>query len=683
MSEQYSLSQSERKQQICKITHICSKPEILPNEFFSKSIFGESLIGTCSIHETTPSDLKVQNFRATGFPEHFCYALEHGLPLLLGANPPARMVPNYISATSEENREFLQTTLNKWEAMGILRFVECKPHIVNPLSVVVSGSKKRLVMDARSSGLNDHIIAPKFILPNIGEIIQTLRKEDFMAKLDLANGFLQLPIRKNEQTFLGLRNPLDGRYAVLQRLPFGLRSAPFLFSSFTNAIRQATQQLLNIQTQVYIDDWFIANRTLADATKDLKTLSDFLTFLGISIQHEKTEGPAQALTYLGLVIDTSNLEIRLTEQKRVKYVQGISELLTSESPTMAQIAKTAGRMVHIAFVHRAGAAFIQPLWEILYRERQVWTKAQLEREGILIDEELTECLEWWKEVLSVPNICRRIWTTPTGNLFLWTQHTTVDAMEQVQTICTDASNEGWGASTKVLTISGIWSNRQQRTSSNWKELKTVNLAISSWDFLRNIPILVLSDSSTVVAALRKRSSKTAALQSLIKELTDLEAVRKIEVVAFHLPGALNDLPDRLSRGRDTKVASMLSFDRECAPSCIRDIGQLHGMTWKQTKFDARLFGRREQLFVEPQACLFAISTPDIPYLKEKWKQLENHSNRVFILIPKIPSSELPLNNTIEIPNTSEIRCINIPHIEWTLLEVIRNGGTSAKTVTRT
>lgn len=639
------------------------------------------MINTYSTHERTPSGLNTQNFREAGFPEQFCTVLEHGLPLLLGANPPNRAIPNYASATSPANHEFMRTTLNKWETMGIIRYVEHQPHIVNPLSVVVNENKQRLVLDARSSGLNDNIISPKFILPDIGEIVQTLRSHDFMVKLDLANGFLQLPIQKNEQKFLGFRSPIDGRYGVLQRLPFGLRSAPFLFSSFTNALRQAMEQILQLKTHVYIDDWFIANHTLADVTTNLETFSGFLAFLGVEIKHEKTEGPARSITYLGIVLDTAVHEIRLAENKRVKYLQGIIDLMQSETPTMAMVAKTAGRLVHIAFVHREGAAYVQPFWEVLYKERKTWTRTLLEQEELTLDAELKECLIWWKDALLVPNIRRKIWVSPTGQLFLWTQQAIQSMSTQALTICTDASNDGWGATTGLLTVAGKWSNRQKRTSINWRELKAVNLSINSWEFIRETPILILSDSATVIAAIRKRSSHAAALCNLIKELSDIEAERNIEVIAVHIPGVLNDLPDRLSRNMNWQTATTLSFDRESAHPCIRNVEQLCGMAWKQTKFDACAFPRNKELMVKPQTLLVAVTTPDIPYLKQKWSQLENHNEKVFILLPCIPTSELPLLNTVTIKSSPVITCIDAPHTEWILLEVVRNGGSFARTVT--
>lgn len=206
----------------------------------------------------TMSELKINNFRRAGFPESFCETLEYELPLLLGGNPFRRLVLNHVSAVLHEHRDFVESTLAKWEHMGVIMYVQQRPYIVNPLSVVVSGQKKRLVLDARSSGLNDFIIAPKFALPNIGSMFQRLRSGDYMMKLDLASGFLQLLIWKVEQTFLKFQSPTDNRFGVFQRLSFGLRSAPFLFSTFTYAIKQAVKENLNIKTEVYIDDWFLS-----------------------------------------------------------------------------------------------------------------------------------------------------------------------------------------------------------------------------------------------------------------------------------------------------------------------------------------------------------------------------------------------------------------------------------------
>lgn len=665
------------------LENLCCNTNALPAHFFTNSIFGKSLISDDSqVVEKVESDLNIDYFKHVGFPSSFCSTLEVGLPLLLGANPPRRMVPNHASANMSENREFLLQTLEKWEKMNILSYVKDQPYIVNPLSVVTNGTKKRLVFDARSSGLNDHIISPKFRLPKMEDITQSLFDNDWMLKLDLANGFLQLPICKSERRFLGFRSPIDGRYGIFNRLSFGLRSAPFLFASFTNAIKRAAWQLLQIKTEVYIDDWFIANRSLETITADYSRFSEFLANLGVAIQKEKTEGPARCITYLGLLIDTVNHEIRLPELKRIKYLEGLNTLLQVEHPTMAHLAKTAGRLVHISSVHRAGAAHIQPLWDVLYKERTQWTKATLERHGLTIDPELHSSLLWWKQILSVSEIRRKLWYSKSGSLFLWSHNSASISARNALTICTDASNEGWGASSGTYTCTGLWSNRQRRNSINWRELKAVSLAIQSWDFIHDTPVLLLSDSSTVIAALRKRASHTPALQNLILELSEEERNRNIEVVGVHIPGLLNDLPDRLSRGRDVQTASILSFDRSSAPLEVRNILQLFGLSWNcQGGENVNVFSRMQILQMKPQTSLIAVSTPDIPFLMRQLPHLSKHPYPIFILIPTFPTSDYPLPLTSVVQSTSDITCLNATEVRWRLLEVTQTGGITAKTVT--
>lgn len=603
------------------------------------------------------------------------------MPILLHTIPPRRVVKNHSSASAAENEEFVTKTLQKWESMGVIRYVLNAPYLINPLSVVVNGEKKRLVLDARASGLNDHILAPKFSLPSIETVVNELHDGDYLIKMDLANGFLQLPINDNEQTYLGFRNPVDGRFGVVQRLPFGLRSAPFLFASFTCAIKEAARHLLKLTTEVYIDDWLLKGRNRANLLNDFTEFSELLNYLGVAIQHEKTEGPGQCITYLGLHIDTVNHQIILPEVKRSRYHQGIQEILEQEEPTMALLMKTAGRLVHIATVHKAGAANIQPLWEVLYFDKQQWTKTLLNKEKISMTDELKECLLWWKNVLQNTNIHRKIWREKNGKLFVWSQDMANLNPGVAKTICTDASDQGWGASTGIVTTSGNWTEKQKTTSINWRELKAINLAIGNWEFIHNSPILVLSDSSTVVAAVRKRASKAEALCSLIRELSRLEKKRNIEVVAVHLPGELNDLPDKLSRNLPLQLASPLIFDPTTLPLNLRNISQLRGITWGKNKFNVGLFSRWSDLNLEPQETLLAVSTPDLPFLKLHLTKLTYHTTKVFILIPQIPSSELPLPFTTEVESSDTIICINAPKSEWKILQVLQHGGIAAKSAT--
>lgn len=159
---------------------------------------------------------------------------------------------------------------------------------------------------------------------------------------------------------------------------------------------------------------------------------------------------------------------------------------------------------------------------------------------------------------------------------------------------------------------------------------------------------------------------------------DLEKTRNVETVAIHIPGVLNDLPDQLSRGIPWGIAQTWSFNKELFPEFIVSGIHLCGLQWERNKVDSSTFDRMQQLEGNPQKLLVAVSTPDIPLIANQLQQLRNSIDELFILVPKLPSSDLLLSHTRIVSTNSVICCNNAPNIEWWLLEVMQSGGTPAK-----
>lgn len=86
-----------------------------------------------------------------------------------------------------------------------------------------------MMLDATSSGLNKHLFKPKYHLITRLEVIRKLTRGAYLAKADLKNGFLQLPVRVVERTYLGFFHPFKQTFCVFVRLSFGVASAAFLF----------------------------------------------------------------------------------------------------------------------------------------------------------------------------------------------------------------------------------------------------------------------------------------------------------------------------------------------------------------------------------------------------------------------------------------------------------------------
>lgn len=369
-------------------------PHRLPSDFFDESPFGKSLAYPNLKNDgAVSSNLKIDKFKELGFPAGALKTLERGLLLLLHKTPTKLYTKNHKFVSEAENNEFLREALGKWESAHIFKYVENKPDVLNQLKVVVKENRKKLVLDARTSGLNDSILAPKFALPNIESIVNMETNEAYMIKTDLVNGFLQLPVNKQEQRYLGFQHPINDRFAVLQRLSFGLASAPFLFQTFTQMLEAATYEIPQVKTRVYMDDWFLSDPDIGRLQTLFDSFCNLLECLGVKLQHSKTEGPTKRMVYLGIGIDTEELKLFFPEEKRLKYLRELSKLLTGKEVTMEQMAKMAGRLVHISAIHRAGMGHVQPLWEIIYRERKIYTRRQLTQEVLQVEENANECLD--------------------------------------------------------------------------------------------------------------------------------------------------------------------------------------------------------------------------------------------------------------------------------------------------
>ena len=93
-----------------------------------------------------------------------------------------------------------------------------------------------------------------------------------MPKTDLKSAFRLIPIHPDNWDLLGIH--WNNQYYVDLYLPFGLRSAPFLFNQFTDALEWVLKHNYGLKHVLHIlDDFFIAEPTR------LKCLSSFSTLL--------------------------------------------------------------------------------------------------------------------------------------------------------------------------------------------------------------------------------------------------------------------------------------------------------------------------------------------------------------------------------------------------------------------
>ena len=106
------------------------------------------------------------------------------------------------------------------------------PAVVNPLSLSIQNSgKKRLILDLRH--VNQYLFKFKFRCEDVSIAREVLSPGDFTFSFDIKSGYHHVKIFPKHRQYLSFSWSFSSgitRYFIFSVLPFGLSSAPYLFT---------------------------------------------------------------------------------------------------------------------------------------------------------------------------------------------------------------------------------------------------------------------------------------------------------------------------------------------------------------------------------------------------------------------------------------------------------------------
>ena len=152
-------------------------------------------------------------------------------------------------------------------------------------------------------------------------------KGALLTKYDISNAFKICPIRADQWPYFCVK--WEGQYYVFVRVIFGCRSSPHIFDTLSQAIcwiacnnygAQTNFHLLDDFLTVDLPDPCIGERTMA-------ILSLVLNCLHIPLAQHKCMGPTVCLEYLGIILDSMNMDARLPLDKVQRILELIDTLL--------------------------------------------------------------------------------------------------------------------------------------------------------------------------------------------------------------------------------------------------------------------------------------------------------------------------------------------------------------------
>jgi len=135
-------------------------------------------------------------------------------------------------------------------------------------------------------------------------------KGSLLVKADIKEAYRMVPVHPEDQHLLGVE--WEGVIFMDKMLIFGLRSAPKIFSTVANAAQWIFKKEGVNCGLYYLDDYiFVAS----DSSSAMAQKCTTFTRLGIPLEQSKLEGPSLCLSFLGIEVDTDNLQLRLTHGK--------------------------------------------------------------------------------------------------------------------------------------------------------------------------------------------------------------------------------------------------------------------------------------------------------------------------------------------------------------------------------
>ena len=173
--------------------------------------------------------------------------------------------------------------------------------------------------------------------------IKMMRKGCYMASVDLKDAYYTVPIAAEHQKFLKFL--WRGCMYKFTCLPNGLACAPRVFTKLLKPLF-ATLRKLGHLCFGYIDDTYLQGDTSNECSRTVDATVDLFSKVGFITHPDKSVLiPTQKLVFLGFILDSLLMLVRLTPEKAIKVKNICFKLISTQFPSLQEIAEVIGILV--------------------------------------------------------------------------------------------------------------------------------------------------------------------------------------------------------------------------------------------------------------------------------------------------------------------------------------------------
>jgi hypothetical protein len=436
--------------------------------------------------------------------------------------------------------------------LGIVQKDEAaKPRLVENLSYPHSGDLESLnaLSDISDCELDwGGLVETISILVNAPEGTQA-------ASIDIEGAYRTIGITPSE-FWQGVIQAGDEQFAVDLATKFGGKRGGFNFERPAKGFCLIiTITFSNIILVRWVDD-IMPIRTPSNSfppytySVELSDLYDLGIDLGFGFAMEKSQDFGPTAKYIGFLWCFDTKEVRVPEEKRVKYLNAVMMAQSAEKVSLESLRSLIGKLSHVAMIILDGRVNMRGLWRMLtnMEAKKIhpkvtwkWLDAQIEN------------LSWWEKKLSESNIGLKLCTMekPDDSFGLYCDASTSYGIGIVIEGNAEAFKfkPGWDSAEGVSRDIGY---------AEFVALHFLIFFFFSSRKIRNCHIKAYSDNAGVVGAWKNRSSTNVAQNEVLGRILRILISRQCFLTLEYIRSEDNPA-DAPSRGLFTEKARKTTF----------------------------------------------------------------------------------------------------------------------------
>ena len=387
----------------------------------------------------------------------------------------------------------------------------------------------RMILDL--TWVNKHVIYEHFKMCSLETAKYMLRKDCWMASVDLRDAYYSVRVHEDDRKFL--RFKWNGIIYQFTCMPNGLSCAPRFFTKLLNPVFAYLRNLGHESFQ-YIDDSFVVADTKEQCIASVTALCKLLEDLGFIIHNEKSIlEPTKEIDFLGFTLNSIDMKVFLTQDKQDKFIKAANETLQKTSTSIREVAGLIGLMTAYSRAFNFAQAHIKSL----EKDKNVaLVKSKGNFSAFMTISQLGKSdIFWWLHNIHKSGKTVSI-SNPDFVLFV------------------DASEQGWGAHVGTVNTGGRWNSEELKDHINVLELRAIYLALQSFCKQENLHVKIFTDNTTALAYVKHmggvRSTQCNKVAQLIWTFCEFH---NIWITIAHIPGVQNVKADYKSRNFSDNV----------------------------------------------------------------------------------------------------------------------------------